>query len=276
MEAHFKIGWQTTQSPQENELSQPYPQEAKDFYRKALNPLFIVNAVVDAKKTDDAVVVSSDNAKKVDAVVNEELKDNDAVTSTSSNDNTKGDKMSDAESGDVSNDANPIDTAKTDATPTEVAKADATPTEAAKVDATVTDAKADASSTDATKADATSSGVAAEVSKNEGKTDTAKKRRLPETEKKLAPMKAPKKARQEDDDTSEADSEAVSARKKEIEVAEPKRVDISDSESDAPKKNKPGPKRKKPGNDANFNFFVAQFNSFLIPNVCTATIFQCI
>ena len=82
--------------------------------------------------------------------------------------------------------------------------------------------------------------------------NTPQKRRLTETDKKLA-SKAPKKARQEDDDeTSDGDTEAISARKKEIESVTfetPKPVDVpSDSESDAPKKNKPGPRRKKAGN----------------------------
>jgi hypothetical protein len=83
--------------------------------------------------------------------------------------------------------------------------------------------------------------------------NTPQKRRLTESDKKLA-SKAPKKARQEDDDeTSDGgDTEAISARKKEIESVTfepPKPVDVAtDSESDAPKKNKPGPRRKKAGN----------------------------
>ena len=92
---------------------------------------------------------------------------------------------------------------------------------------------------------------------NRFKTFTLNCRRFPEVDKKLT-SKAPKKARQEDDEeTSDGDAEAISARKKEIESvtsaaadSSPKPVDLeSDSDSDADtKRNKPGPKRKKAGN----------------------------
>lgn len=211
----FKI-WLQTDSSQENQLSQPCPQEAKEFYRKAFAPI----------TTDNHPPANVANVATTDVAKNGSSKDDTSIVDTSMN------EIETAE--DQSGDADDIVVMVADTSNAEKTNAR---DDAAKTNASHDAAKSDVGN-DAAKVD-----VASEVAKND------KKRRLPDTDKKLVPMKAPKKPRQDDeDDTSEADSEAVSARKKEFEVAASNpTLAISDSESDAPKKSKPGPKRKKPG-----------------------------